>query len=163
MLEYVLMGILALVVLFYLHCVYLPAKKMSQMKATYEKLGYKVYMYDYKPMKASLAVQRELDIKDHGDALYTVKTKWSQADIVIWNLLNAPIVELVNVELIKEFLSPNHPYNYEKLNAFMGNLRRVMGRGIVFSEGAAWKQKRKLISGVFNHQFIKSNIPRSSR
>ena len=38
------------------------------------------------------------------------------------------------------------------------NLKRVVGDGLVFAEGDQWKQKRKVISQVFNFKFINSKI-----
>lgn len=134
MLEYIFLLILALIAAFYFNCFFLPARSMKRSKELYEKLGYKVYMYDFLPLNAGIMVQRKRDIEEHNDALYTVKKKWCKADIVIWNLLNKPIIEFVHPSLIKEFLSPDHPTNYEKLVSFSANLKRVLGRGVVFSE-----------------------------
>jgi cytochrome P450 len=36
----------------------------------------------------------------------------------------------------------------------------VLGEGIVLSEGETWKNKRKLLSKVFNFDLIKENIPK---
>ena len=98
-----------------------------------EGLGYNVLMYDFKPMKAAISIQRDKDVKEHGDALYTIKTKWPKADIAIWNLLNRPVIELINTDLLKEFQSPENPERYHKILMFTANLRRSLGSGIVFS------------------------------
>ena len=37
-------------------------------------------------------------------------------------------------------------------------MKRVVGNGLVFAEGDLWKQKRKIISQVFNYEFIKKKI-----
>jgi len=34
-----------------------------------------------------------------------------------------------------------------------------MGHGVMFSEGDEWKKKRRIMSTVFNFEFIKSKIP----
>lgn len=39
-------------------------------------------------------------------------------------------------------------------------IKAVIGEGIAFSEGDIWKNKRKLLSKVFNFDLIKENIPK---
>ncbi len=39
-------------------------------------------------------------------------------------------------------------------------LKDVLGEGIVFSEGNTWKNKRKIISKVFNFELLMENIPK---
>jgi cytochrome P450 len=34
----------------------------------------------------------------------------------------------------------------------------VTGNGLLFSEGAEWKKKKKIMSSVFNFDFLKSKI-----
>jgi hypothetical protein len=53
-------------------------------------------------------------------------------------------------ELLKEVFSPDKVNKYPKLQFIFGNFKRVLGEGMAFSEGAAWKNKRKVISSVFN-------------
>ena len=45
---------------------------------------------------------------------------------------------------------------------FLSPLRRVLGNGLVFSEGQAWKHKRKILNKVFNFNFVKSLCERIS-
>lgn len=45
---------------------------------------------------------------------------------------------------------------YPKSKIMTQAIERAMGRGIPFSEGEEWKRKRKIISTVFNFDFIKS-------
>jgi cytochrome P450 len=40
--------------------------------------------------------------------------------------------------------------------------KAAFGNGLVFSEGDIWKQKRKLLSKVFNYDLIQENIPKIS-
>ena len=40
----------------------------------------------------------------------------------------------------------------------MSAIRFIMGNGLVFSEGNDWKMKRKIMSTIFNYDFIKSKI-----
>lgn len=64
-------------------------------------------------------------------------------------------------ELSKEFYEKSLQGYYEKSrnHPFMNSIRFIMGNGLVFSEGNEWKMKRKIMSTVFNYDFIKSKIP----
>lgn len=36
---------------------------------------------------------------------------------------------------------------------------RILGKGLVFSEGDEWKRKRRILSKFFTFEFITSKIP----
>lgn len=38
--------------------------------------------------------------------------------------------------------------------------KSTLGQGMFFSEGQKWKNKRKIISSVFNFDLLKENIPK---
>ena len=95
--------------------------------------------------------------------MYTMKKKFSKADVVIFNILNHPVIELVNPKLMKKFFTPDHPDVYPKYPTFIQNMKRCLGNGIVFSEGSEWKKRRKIISSVFNYDFMKTNISKIVR
>jgi cytochrome P450 len=59
---------------------------------------------------------------------------------------------------MKEFYSGNTPYKYPKLEMLIAGIKAVLGEGLVFSEAEMWKNKRKLMSKVFNFDLIKENI-----
>lgn len=40
----------------------------------------------------------------------------------------------------------------------MKGLSQVTGKGLLFSEGVEWKNKKRIMSSVFNFDFIKSKI-----
>ena len=46
-------------------------------------------------------------------------------------------------------------YNNPNISALVG----LIGPGIFFSEGDIWKKKKKILSNVFNFDFIHSQIP----
>jgi cytochrome P450 len=73
-------------------------------------------------------------------------------------MMDKVMISLVNPDLIKEFHSGNTPYKYPKLDMLMTGIKTVFGEGIAFSEGEMWKNKRKLMSKVFNFDLIKGNI-----
>lgn len=41
---------------------------------------------------------------------------------------------------------------------FVGSLKAFLGEGLLFSEGDEWKMKRKIMSSVFNYDFIKYKV-----
>ena len=47
-------------------------------------------------------------------------------------------------------------YAFPKKHSFLAPLERVIGDGLVFSEGDSWKHKRKILNRVFNFQMVKS-------
>jgi cytochrome P450 len=36
----------------------------------------------------------------------------------------------------------------------------MLGEGMLYSEGAKWKHRRRLISNAFNFELLKNNIPK---
>lgn len=43
-------------------------------------------------------------------------------------------------------------------NPFASSIKSMLGNGLIFSEGNEWKMKKKIMSNVFNHEFIKSKV-----
>lgn len=98
--------------------------------------------------------------KKYKDALYLEKTFYSKYDVNISNILNKVLVILVNPDLMKEFLSTETNQKYPKIKFLNQGVKRVLGNGIPFTEGAVWKNKRKIISKAFNFDLLKENIPK---
>jgi cytochrome P450 len=57
---------------------------------------------------------------------------------------------LINPDLLKDFFTPDQVANYPKNNIAMEGIRFMLGEGMLFSEGAKWKHRRRLISNAFN-------------
>lgn len=49
---------------------------------------------------------------------------------------------------------------YEKYELIIGGLRRMVGRGITFASGEAWKLKRRITTKMLNFTYIKELVPR---
>lgn len=81
-------------------------------------------------------------------------------DISIGVVLDKIIISLVNPDLIKEFHSANLVNSYPKFDMLVAGTKAVFGEGLAFSEGEEWKNKRKLLSKIFNFELIKENIPK---
>jgi cytochrome P450 len=79
--------------------------------------------------------------------------------VTIGNILDKVHINLVTPDLIKEFLSASMVNKYPKFEMMIEGIKETTGgNGIVFSEGELWKNKRKLMSKVFNFELVKENI-----
>jgi len=72
-------------------------------------------------------------------------------------------MKFVNPQLIQEFHAPGRHFNFPKVELIIQNTRRILGDGIAFSEGNAWKRKRQVITAVFNYDFLTLNIPKIAK
>ena len=79
----------------------------------------------------------------------------SEYDIQIHNFLTKPVVEFQSLELVKEYYMPDKVYTQKKAK----ELLPFLGAGLASAEGIEWKNKRKVLSSVFNFELLKSNIP----
>jgi len=59
--------------------------------------------------------------------------------------------------MIKEFY--NRQDCYEKAKFISYPLKKLLGDGMITSEGETWKYHRRLISSIFHYEFLKSQIP----
>lgn len=71
-------------------------------------------------------------------------------------------MEFYNIDLIQSFFASS-VNNYVKFEPFVGNLRRVLGNGMAFSEGEDWKKRRRVISSVFHFDFLHSLVPKMNQ
>lgn len=103
----------------------------------------------------------EKGIESHKDALYTESTVYPHVDLVIGNIIEKVFIYFAHPDLIKEFVSGNVIHKYHKYSKLAEPLKLVFGEGgLVFSEGEDWKNKRKLMSKVFNFELLTKNIPK---
>ena len=71
-------------------------------------------------------------------------------------MFNTIFIDLGSPELIQGFFTTDIQGHSPKVKLFTGHIARAMGTGVVFSEGKVWKRKRKIITSVFNFDFLKS-------
>ena len=43
-------------------------------------------------------------------------------------------------------------------SAFTSTIKHLVGNGLLFSEGSVYKMKKKIISNIFNHEFLRPKI-----
>jgi cytochrome P450 len=65
----------------------------------------------------------------------------------------------MNAELIKEMLSPEKAMIMEKDKDLYEVFFSIFRKGLFLSENGEWKHRRKLLSNVFNYDFITAHIP----
>ena len=67
--------------------------------------------------------------------------------------------DLINPDLLQDFLSAEKIQHYTKTVETKDLFKKVGGEGLLFSEGAEWKMKRKVLTEVFNFEFLKQLAP----
>ena len=72
-------------------------------------------------------------------------------DIVHYTLGSLHVFQLNNPDLIREILI-EHPEKFHKPSLIKRAFRPVAGEGLFTSDGALWKQQRKLIQPAFHHR-----------
>ena len=75
---------------------------------------------------------------------------------IVSNIVASPMITLVDPSLRKDFYSKSEFYHKSH---FILMLDKLLGKGLLFSEGNMWKRQRKLISSTFHFEFIKLMIP----
>ena len=154
------MVLLLVILAGYYKYLYLPKMKILALKKSYEDLGYKVRVYSYNPISASQFDEFNRETESHNDCFHSLKSaECYDADILIHNILSKPIVEFVNLDLVKEYFMPEKVYTQKKVTFLFESITAILGKGLIFAEGNSWKNKRKVISSVFNFYLLKSNIP----
>lgn len=71
------------------------------------------------------------------------------------------LIDLIDPDLIKEYYEKTKENCYEKdlESPGLSTLKDMVGSGLFLSEGDDWKKKKKILSNVFNYDFIRSKIP----
>lgn len=72
------------------------------------------------------------------------------------NLFNKLYIELLHPDLVQEFFSAEKVKYQTKTEFEKGTTGRILGDGLVYSEGNVWKMKKKVLTEVFSFDFLKS-------
>lgn len=103
-------------------------------------------------------------VKKYNDADYHLKHMFegvedpSSIKLYVENNPSNIVLKLADVEYIKEFVQMEN-INYEKSPILIDNLVRLVGRGIIFSEGPMWKKNRSVLQGVFHFESLQRRVP----
>ena len=105
--------ILILLSLFVFNCVWKPWRQHQWYVNSFKKNGYKVLEVPFRPL--SITAFTVYDISDKTvDAMAFPKNRYPDYDVVVMNTINRPIIDLINPNLIQDFLSGKNLDNYMK-------------------------------------------------
>ena len=151
--------VLAYLSYFYYTRVHLTKQTMEYYRREFEKAGYRVKFIPFRLYSLGVFGQMIEDQNKHKNPTYTLENHSQEFDVVVCSTFNFPVIELYNVNLIQAFYA-NGSNNYVKFEPLVGNLRRVVGSGLAFSEGDDWKKKRRIVCNVFHFDFLNSLVPK---
>lgn len=158
---YVLATILLLLSLFlYYRFSYKPRKLIKHYEKLLKELGYRVYVQPFQVFGISFFEINKKNVKLHNDAQYDEQNIFPHIDAVIGNIFDREFVVFIEPNLGKEMLSAEKINVFPKEKNIIEGIKMIVGEGMVFTEGDPWKNKRKLMSKVFNFDLIRENIPK---
>eukprot|EP01016_Furgasonia_blochmanni_P035995 TRINITY_DN4051_c0_g1_i1.p1 TRINITY_DN4051_c0_g1~~TRINITY_DN4051_c0_g1_i1.p1 ORF type:complete len:526 (-),score=108.26 TRINITY_DN4051_c0_g1_i1:29-1606(-) len=125
----------------------------------YTKQGLKVdYFYPYLSYY-HIMVQKH--IKQFGDPSRALKLKVQQdpkAKAYLTNIGDDIHLILLDPDIIKDFFTNKSGF-YVKTSRSVRNLKRLIGEGLVFSEGEIWKKHRRVLSSAFTFDALQKMAP----
>lgn len=131
--------------------IYIAFKKVIQPYIHYRSYvkhfksqGYRV-MSKFRPFSLQ-AVKYYNYSQDAKDGLYYIKKEFPGYDVVIMNMMEYILIDVIHPDLQQEFFTPDKVEFYEKGTLEREGLSKVMGYGLLISEGKEWKKKRKVIT-----------------
>ena len=147
-----------LLYVFYRH-VWVIYKMYHWHSENFRKQGYRVLEVPFKPFAVTMKKYYSSS-QNTIDALNNVKQDYPNYDVAVMNSINRVYIELAHPELLQEFLSSENMQHYTKASLGRNPVRRGLGEGLLFSEGNSWKMKRKVLTQVFNFDFLKRLAPK---
>ena len=154
-----IIGLLLIVVFLLLQHVVVPWRKQKWYVQQFKKSGYKVLEVPFKPLGLGFTQIYDLELSTK-DSLLKCKEQYSHYDVAVMNAMNYVFVDLIHPNLQQEFSSSESLNNFQKAKGEIRNISRATGVGLVASEGKEWKVKRKVLTEVFNYNFLKALTPR---
>ena len=98
--------------------------------------------------------------KEKGDCSYNGKYVYSESyDVLIGIGYTTCQIIFLNEKLIKAFYDKDLQIKAPKITNSFRILRYTIERGLIFIEKNIWKHRRRILSKVFNFDFIASQIP----
>ena len=80
-------------------------------------------------------------------------------DVIVSNVLNQADIVLMNPSLIKEASSLENMVALEKVLGIYEVFYSWVKKGLVCKERDEWKHRKRILSQVFNFDFITSHVP----
>lgn len=153
---------IALIIIVYIGLKLIRSYRFKSYYAQYAKsMGFKVYEHPYCWFNSMMFKQYKKQQKQTGDANFHYKHHLQKYDLIVSNIILNTMLEIENPQLAKEFyLKANEGY-YAKYDFGIAALKRLIGKdSLLMAEGDEWKSRRKILSSVFNYDFIISQIPK---
>ena len=154
---FILTALLFLLVFLFAKLYWLPKRLHAHYVAAFTKAGYRVLEVPFHPLR--LISPHSKDYKLSKDPLEGYKKHYCQYDVVVHNMLHQVHFDLLHPDLLQDFLSVEKLSYYTKTVETKDLFKKVGGQGLIFSEGEEWKMKRKVLTEVFNFDFLKQLAP----
>ena len=136
-----------------------PKKMRRHYTELFRKNGYKVAELPFKPLATPYYDQWVQAFEQKQDSFYFHKHEYFNYDIIVSNIINNPQIIVLNPELIKELFSSEKIVVLHKFHDTFEAFTSIAYKALGFLENDEWKHHRKVISKVFNYDFITSQIP----
>jgi cytochrome P450 len=110
------------------------------------------------------AKKRREELEKHGDTHYFAKRGLADYQVRLMKVGSGVLLDLVDPELIRQYYERTKEKCYSKSFDSPGtaSLRALLTKdepGLFLSEGESWKKKKKILSNVFNFDFIQAKLP----
>lgn len=129
-----LLGLVLVIVGYLSYKFYLaPKRERERYIRLFQSLGYKVHAYPFLFASNSAIRAEQQSLSTKGDAFYALKFERTNADVIIFNVLNRIVIYLVNPKLIRQALQPEKVDVYPKISTTFRGVTSLIGEGLVFS------------------------------
>ena len=99
-----------------------------------------------------------LDQKQKGDCFYSFKHELVGYDILLSNSFDKVMVTFLAPQLIQKMLAADKADSLHRVNS-VPLVRYLGGQGLIFIDGQEWKNSKKVLSKIFNYDFIAKQAP----
>jgi hypothetical protein len=128
-----------------------PFIKLSKMKKTLEG-KHTYYEYPFRPYGISFMLRLINDFRRYGDSFYIRKHEFCKKDVTLGTHKDGLLFTLNKKELVLDFAERQKDGFYKKGgNIHFVTFKQFLGDG-------EWKYKRKVMSSLFNYEFIRSKF-----
>jgi hypothetical protein len=131
---FVISFLVLIVYLLYSWIIY-PKKMMAHYTRMFKSQGYRVIELPFRPFGSSFLEQLFEDQEKNKDPYYTHKRSYSGVDVLIGNSLNHPNIVFMNIDMVKDMLSPEKMMSFEKEKETADIFFSFVKKGILAIEG----------------------------
>ena len=136
-----------------------PKRQIAHYTKMFKLQNYNVAELPFKPHLTPFYDDLGKQSQANHDPYYEHKRRLVHTDIIITNALVRPNIVLMNANMIKEMMTSEKMMVLHKEKDLNQVLFSTITNGIIGLEGDDWKNRKKMLSKVFNHDFITGHIP----